>query len=84
MPVVLPLITALSNLDANLRQASLALGAGHWRTFTQVTLPLSMPGVIGGASLVLLMATGAIVTPLLLGGLRRRDRAQDSAAEDQR
>ncbi len=49
MPLmVLPLITALSRIDPNLADASSALGAGHWRTFFKVTLPLSLPGIIAG------------------------------------
>ncbi|SEB14723.1 ABC transporter permease [Variovorax sp. YR216] len=66
--MVLPLITALSNLDANLRQASLALGAGHWRTFTQVTVPLSMPGLLAGSLLVFASSVSAFVTQTLVGG----------------
>ncbi|MBO9512977.1 MAG: ABC transporter permease [Variovorax sp.] len=66
--MVLPLITALSTLDANLRQASLALGAGHWRTFTQVTLPLSMPGLLAGSLLVFASSVSAFVTQTLVGG----------------
>src|SRR4029079_10373057 len=42
MPLmVLPVITALLNIDPNLKQASEVLGAGKWRTFLTVTLPLS-------------------------------------------
>ena len=66
--MVLPLITALMNLDANLRQASLALGAGHWRTFWQVTLPLSMPGLLAGSLLVFASSVSAFVTQTLVGG----------------
>ena len=66
--MVLPLITALTNLDPNLRQASLALGAGHWRTFFQVTLPLSMPGLLAGSLLVFASAVSAFVTQTLVGG----------------
>ena len=66
--MVLPLITALTNLDPNLRQASLALGAGHWRTFFQVTLPLSMPGLLAGALLVFASSVSAFVTQTLVGG----------------
>jgi len=66
--MVLPLITALSNLDANLRQASLALGAGHWRTFRQITLPLSMPGLLAGSLLVFASSVSAFVTQTLVGG----------------
>ena len=66
--MALPLITALMNLDANLRQASLALGAGHWRTFWQVTLPLSMPGLLAGSLLVFASSVSAFVTQTLVGG----------------
>lgn len=66
--MVLPLITALMNLDVNLRQASLALGAGHWRTFWQITLPLSMPGLLAGSLLVFASSVSAFVTQTLVGG----------------
>jgi putative spermidine/putrescine transport system permease protein len=66
--MVLPLITALMNTDANLRQASLALGAGHWRTFWQVTLPLTMPGLLAGSLLVFASSVSAFVTQTLVGG----------------
>lgn len=66
--MVLPLITSLMNTDANLRHASLALGAGHWRTFWQVTLPLTMPGLLAGALLVFASSISAFVTQTLVGG----------------
>lgn len=66
--MVLPLITALSNIDPSLRQASLALGAGRWRTFFQVTLPLSMPGLLAGCLLVFASSVSAFVTQTLVGG----------------
>lgn len=66
--MVLPLITALMNIDPNLRQASLALGAGHWRTFVQVTLPLSIPGLLAGSLLVFASSVSAFVTQTLVGG----------------
>ena len=69
MPLmVLPLITALSNIDPNLRQASEVLGAGRWRTFFLVTLPLSMPGLLAGCLLVFAGAASAFVTQTLVGG----------------
>jgi len=69
MPLmVLPLITALSNIDPNLRQASQVLGAGRWRTFFQVTLPLSVPGLLAGCLLVFAAAASAFVTQTLVGG----------------
>lgn len=66
--MVLPLITSLMNIDPNLRQASLALGAGRWRTFFRITLPLSMPGLLAGSTLVFASSVSAFVTQTLVGG----------------
>ncbi len=66
--MVLPLITALMNIDPALRQASLSLGACRWRTFAQVTLPLSMPGLLAGCLLVFASSSSAFVTQTLVGG----------------
>lgn len=66
--MVLPLITALLNIDPNLRQASLALGAGHWRTLWEVTLPLAIPGLLAGSLLVFASSVSAFVTQTLVGG----------------
>jgi putative spermidine/putrescine transport system permease protein len=66
--MVLPLITALMNCDRNLRDASLALGAGHWRTFWKITVPLSMPGLLAGGLLVFASSVSAFVTQTLVGG----------------
>lgn len=66
--MVLPVITALMNIDGNLRQASLALGAGHWRTLWQVTLPLAVPGLLAGSLLVFASSVSAFVTQTLVGG----------------
>lgn len=69
MPLmVLPVINALANIDPNLRHASFALGAGHWRTFFKVTLPLSMPGLLAGCMLVFAASVSAFVTQTLIGG----------------
>lgn len=66
--MVLPLITALMNIDPHLRQASLSLGAGHWRTLWQVTLPLAVPGLLAGSLLVFASSVSAFVTQTLVGG----------------
>jgi putative spermidine/putrescine transport system permease protein len=72
MPLmVLPLITALSNIPPSLREASLSLGAGRWRTFFSVTAPLSMPGLLAGCLLVFAAAASAFVTQTLVGGGRQ-------------
>lgn len=69
MPLmVLPLITALSRLDPNLLDASAALGAGSWRTFRKVTVPLTLPGIIAGCLLSYAAAITAFITQTLVGG----------------
>ncbi len=68
--MVLPVITALGNIDPNLRHASHALGAGRWRTFVEITLPLSAPGLLAGCLLVYAGSVSAFVTQTLVGGGR--------------
>ena len=71
MPLmVLPLLATLSRIDPNLADASAALGAGQWRTFFRVTLPLSTPGLIAGCILVFSACVTAFVTQTLIGGAR--------------
>ncbi|WP_454696020.1 ABC transporter permease [Achromobacter aegrifaciens] len=67
---IVSVLAVLLHLDRALDEASQTLAAGPFKTFLHVTLPLSLPGVITGAMLVYLLSTGAIVTPLLLGGVR--------------
>ncbi|RCV50121.1 ABC transporter permease [Marinitenerispora sediminis] len=68
---VIPLTTALGGIDGNLRRASQMLGAGPIRTFWRITVPLSLPGVATGALVVLPLAMGIYITPLLVGGANR-------------
>lgn len=70
--MILAILAVFLHLERSLEEASMSLGAGPWQTFHKVIWPLSLPGVISGTMIVYLMATGAIVTPLLLGGLRDR------------
>ena len=70
--MILAILAVFLHLERSLEEASMSLGAGPWKTFRKVIWPLSLPGVISGTMIVYLMATGAIVTPLLLGGLRDR------------
>src|SRR3954470_13663945 len=63
MPLmVLPLITALSRIDPNLLDASAALGAGAWRTFRKVVLPLTTPGIVAGCLLTYAGSITAFIT----------------------
>jgi putrescine transport system permease protein len=66
--MVLPLYARLSRLDPALMEAAADLGAGPWRVFLRVILPLSLPGVVAGTALVFVPAIGEYVIPALLGG----------------
>ena len=66
--MVLPLITALQRIDPNLADASASLGAGAWRTFRRVTVPLSLPGVVAGCLLTFAATITAFISQSLIGG----------------
>ena len=65
--MILPLYANLERLDMTLNEAAMDLGSRPWRTFLDVTLPLSVPGIIAGGMLVFIPATGEYVIPTLLG-----------------
>ncbi|MER1966983.1 ABC transporter permease subunit [Castellaniella sp. GW247-6E4] len=65
---ILPLYANLVKLDHRLLEAAYDLGARPWRAFLEITLPLSMPGVIAGAMLVFIPSVGEYVIPEMLGG----------------
>src|SRR5579862_3140338 len=66
--MVLPLFATLEKLDPTLLEAAADLGSPPWRAFVDVTLPLSVPGIIAGSMLVFIPAIGEFVIPTLLGG----------------
>src|SRR5476649_1029511 len=66
--MVLPLFATLEKLDRSLLEAASDLGSPPWRVFLDITLPLSIPGVIAGSMLVFIPAVGEFVIPSLLGG----------------
>ena len=66
--VILQIYTSLSKMDKSLLSAAQDLGANKVQTFLRVTLPLSMPGVISGITLVFLPAVSSFFIPKLLGG----------------
>ena len=71
MPLMLlPLISVMSRLDPNLRDASAALGASRWRTLFTAIVPLSMPGLVAGCLLVFASATTAFISQTVIGGVR--------------
>ena len=66
--MILQIQTSLAKMDNSLLEASADLGASPVQTFRRVTLPLSLPGVINGITLVFLPAVSSFFIPKLLGG----------------
>ena len=66
--MVFPIYVSLDKLDKRLLEASSDLGAKPWRTFLQITLPLSVPGIATGCMLVFILLMGEYLIPALLGG----------------
>ncbi len=66
--MVLPLYANIEKLDRSYLEASLDLGAGHWRTFFSVVFPLTWHGALSGIIIVFIPALGAFFIPDLLGG----------------
>ena len=66
--MILQIHTSLCKMDHSLLEASADLGANPAQTFRRVTLPLSLPGVINGITLVFLPAVSSFFIPKLLGG----------------
>jgi putative spermidine/putrescine transport system permease protein len=74
--LVLPMYSAMQQIDGRLVAAGQSLGAPRTRAFRRIYLPLSMPGVVAGMSLVFVLALGFYVTPALLGSTRNAMIAQ--------
>ena len=66
--MILQIQTSLCKMDTSLLEASADLGASPAQTFRRITLPLSLPGVINGITLVFLPAVSSFFIPKLLGG----------------
>ncbi len=65
---ILPIYVSLEKIDRSLLEAAADLGDGPVSRFFRITLPLSVPGVIGAAVLIFVPTTGDYVTPALVGG----------------
>ena len=65
---VLTLLSTMNGINPQIERAALSLGAGPWRTFREITLPLSMPGVAGAFLLAFSLSISAYATPAILGG----------------
>ncbi len=66
--MIFPIYSVLHKSDSRLVEAAQDLGANGWLTFWKVTLPLSVPGVISGVTMVFMPAVTTFVIPRLLGG----------------
>ena len=66
--MILQIHASLAKMDKNLLEAASDLGANRVQSFLRVTLPLSLPGVLSGITLVFLPAVSSFFIPKLLGG----------------
>ena len=66
--MVLPIYNSLNKIDTNIVNAAKDLGAGSVQTFTRIILPLSLPGVISGITMVFVPALTTFVISTILGG----------------
>ena len=64
----LPIYASLEHVPRNLIEASNDLGASPWSTLRRVVLPLSLPGVLAGATFAFVLTLGDFLAPLLVGG----------------
>jgi len=66
--MALPAYASMSAIDPRMEESAANLGASRLRVFLSVTLPLSLPGIIAGATIVFILAMGIYVTPVIMGG----------------
>jgi spermidine/putrescine transport system permease protein len=66
--MIVALFNSIDKLDRSLLEASYDLGAGKWKTFFNITLPLTIPGIAGGFTLVFIPSLGLFFISDLLGG----------------
>jgi spermidine/putrescine transport system permease protein len=65
---ILPIYASLEHIPRKLIEASQDLGASPLQTFWRVILPLSIPGILAGATFAFVLSLGDFLAPLLLGG----------------
>lgn len=68
--MVLPLSASLSRINPSLNEAARMLGAPAWRAFLRVTLPLSIPGLVAGITIIFSLTAASYVTPQMVAGNR--------------
>ncbi|WP_349828945.1 ABC transporter permease [Brevibacterium litoralis] len=70
--MVLPMASVMKSIDMRIPMAAQIFGANPFKAFTQVYLPMSLPGVFSGALIVFILSLGFYVTPALLGSPREQ------------
>ena len=66
--MIFPIYTSLSKMDYKLIEASYDLGANRFKTFLKVILPISVPGIISGITMVFMPSVTTFFIPRILGG----------------
>ena len=66
--MVFPIYTSLNKMDEKLGEAAQDLGCNEWQTLYKVTMPLSIPGVISGITMVFMPSVTTFFIPRVLGG----------------
>jgi spermidine/putrescine transport system permease protein len=66
--MILPIYAVLRGIDQRLVEAAKTLGANDLQAFLQVTLPLSLPGIVSGGIIVFIQGAGNFLAPAILGG----------------
>jgi putative spermidine/putrescine transport system permease protein len=74
--VIFPLYSSMARIDPGYMRAAATLGASPVRAFLRVYLPLTLPGLVTGATLVFISTLGYYIIPALLGGARQQMIAQ--------
>ena len=66
--MALPIFGSLAAIDPATEESAASLGAPPLRVFWHITLPLSLPGVVAGVTLVFILSMGIYLTPIIMGG----------------
>jgi putative spermidine/putrescine transport system permease protein len=68
--MILSVMSVVAQINPVLEQAAANLRANRFVTFRRVVLPLAMPGILSGLTLVFILTASAFITPRLIGGPR--------------
>jgi putative spermidine/putrescine transport system permease protein len=67
---VLCMMGVIVQIDPALEQAAASLRASRWTTFRRVVIPLALPGIVAGSTIVFMLTISAFVTPRMMGGTK--------------